>query len=220
MMQSAAGLANERFKERFGRTLWSSVCVAVGVHAAVLAFWPTMSAGEWGGEVSALEAIDLPDDVPLPPAPEEIARPAAPVIADVDVDVTIAPTVLAQNPEDRPLAPPPVTREGARDVASGPVFVPTTVLPELLDRAGVARELERRYPRMLKEAGVGGAPLVWFFIDEEGRVVKTQLRESSGHAALDEVALEVGRTLRFRPALNRDRKVSVWVSLPMRFQSR
>jgi protein TonB len=214
------GTANERFKEGFGRTVWSSVCVAVGVHAALLAFWPTLSAGEWGRDVAALEAIELPPIVDIPPPPEQIARPAAPVIADVDVDVTIAPTVLPQRPEDRPLPPPPVTREGERDIGSGPVFVPTTVLPELLDREGVARELERRYPRTLKEAGIGGAPLVWFFIDEEGKVVKTQLRESSGHAALDEVALEVGSTLRFRPALNRDRKVAVWVSLPMRFQSR
>lgn len=215
-----SGTANERLKEGFGRAMWSSVCVAVAVHAAVLSFFPTMTAGEWGIDVSALEAIELPADIEIPPAPTEIARPATPVVGDVDLDVTIAPTVLETSPADRPLPPPPVTRGQDRSIADAPVFVPTTVLPELIDREGVARELERRYPAILKEAGIGGAPLIWFFIDEEGRVVKTQLRESSGHAALDEVALEVGRTLRFRPALNRDTKVAVWVSLPMRFQSR
>jgi protein TonB len=215
-----SGTANERFKEKFGRTLWGSVCVATAVHAAVLSFFPTMTAGEWGIDVSALEAIDLPADIVIPPPPTEIARPATPVIGDVDLDVTIAPTVLETRPEDRPLPPPPVTRGEDRSISDAPVFVPTTVLPELIDREAVGRELERRYPRVLRDAGIGGAPLVWFFIDEEGKVVKTQLRESSGHPALDEVALEVGRTLRFRPALNRDRKVAVWVSLPMRFQSR
>jgi protein TonB len=173
-----------------------------------------------GEDLSALTAIALPPDIEIPPDPAEVARPAAPVIADVDIDVTIPQTLLSERPEDRPLPPPPVTRQGDGDMSRGPVFVPMTVAPELLDRAGVARELERRYPRMLKDAGIGGAPLVWFYIDEEGRVVKTQLKETSGHPALDEVALAVGSTLRFRPALNRDRRVAVWVSLPLRFRSR
>src|SRR5690606_39070946 len=215
-----SGTANERFKQKFGNVFWGSVCVATAVHAAVLSLFPTMTAGDWNVDVAALEAIELPPDIEIPPPPEQIARPATPVIGDVELDVTIAPTILETSPEDRPLPPPPVTRQNDRSIADAPVFVPTTVLPELLDREGVAREPQRRYPRTLRDAGIGGAPVVWFYIDGEGGVVKTQLRESSGQTALDEVALEVGKTLRFRPALNRDRKVAVWVSLPLRFESR
>jgi TonB family protein len=47
------------------------------------------------------------------------------------------------------------------------------------------------------------------FIDEEGRVLKTQLSESSGYDALDQAALAVSVIMRFFPALNRDKRVQV-----------
>jgi outer membrane biosynthesis protein TonB len=36
----------------------------------------------------------------------------------------------------------------------------------------VQRALERNYPPLLRDAGIGGTPVVWFFIDENGRVLK------------------------------------------------
>ena len=58
---------------------------------------------------------------------------------------------------------------------------------------------------------------VWFFIDEEGKGLKTQVHTSSGHKALDEAALKVADVIRFSPALNREKTVKVWIALPITF---
>jgi periplasmic protein TonB len=78
----------------------------------------------------------------------------------------------------------------------------------------------RNYPPLLRDAGIGGTPVVWFFIDENGRVVRTQLSRSSGYPALDEAAINVAQVMQFSPALNRDRRVQVWVEIPIVFTAR
>jgi len=80
--------------------------------------------------------------------------------------------------------------------------------------------MEREYPPLLRDAGIGGTVRVYFFIDENGTVQDTRIDQSSGHQALDDAALEVAGIYRFSPALNRDKKVPVWVSFPITFQVR
>ena len=108
----------------------------------------------------------------------------------------------------------------SRVEAPGPSFTPFTVAPTLRNRDEVARALEREYPPLLRDAGIGGTVVVWMFIDVEGRVTDTRVHTPSGHEALDGAALAVAEAMRFSPALNRDTKVPVWVSLPITFQVR
>ncbi len=61
---------------------------------------------------------------------------------------------------------------------------------------------------------------VWFQIDVEGSVQQTLVKTSSGHMALDEAALKVAGVIEFTPALNRDKRVPVWISLPITFTTR
>lgn len=211
--------ANDRFKQSFGSWFWGSMIMATVLHFAVFAFWPQMSAEDFSFNPDELEAIDLPPEIEIPPPPEQIARPATPVMAeaDLDEDITIAPTTFEDNPVDD-LPPPP--DEGGDDLSAGPTFTPYTVKPELKNPADVQRALEREYPPLLRDSGVGGTATVWFFIDENGRVLDTQLNQSSGHASLDEAALEVADIMEFTPALNREQRVKVWVQFPIRFQVR
>ena len=80
--------------------------------------------------------------------------------------------------------------------------------------------MEREYPPLLRDAGIGGRAVVFFFIDEEGSVQDFRISESSGHQALDDAALAVADVYRFSAALNRDKKVPVWVQFPITFQVR
>jgi protein TonB len=80
--------------------------------------------------------------------------------------------------------------------------------------------METEYPPLLRDAGVGGTVTVWFFIDETGSVRTVLLKESSGLEALDEAALRVAGQIEFTPALNRDKRVSVWIALPITFSTR
>jgi protein TonB len=166
-----------------------------------------------------LEAIELPPEIEIPPPPQQIARPATPIIAtaDIDEDITIAPTTFEDNPvEDLP--PPP--EQTATDLSAAPTFTPFTVAPSILNRSDVVRAMEREYPPLLRDAGIGGTVRVYFFIDEGGRVQDRQIDQSSGHQALDDAAMAVSEIYRFSPALNRDKKVPVWVSFPITFQVR
>ena len=107
----------------------------------------------------------------------------------------------------------------AEDMSAEPRFTPFTVAPDRINDAEIVRALEREYPPLLRDAGIGGTVVVWFFIDERGVVRNQFVQESSGHEALDEAALRVAPAFRFTPALNRDQAVPVWVTFPITFRT-
>jgi TonB family protein len=211
-----AETANERLKRSFGTWLWGSMIAAALVHFSAFAFWPQLSAKDISFQAKELESITLPPDIEIPPPPKAIARPATPVIAstNVDEDITIAPTTFEENPVEN-LPPPPA--EKTQDLAAAPTFTPYTVAPSILNRAEVQKVLEEKYPPLLRDAGIGGTVRVYFFIDETGKVIDRRIDKSSGHKDLDDAALQVAAVMRFSPALNRDKKVPVWVSFPITF---
>jgi protein TonB len=99
-----------------------------------------------------------------------------------------------------------------------PAFTPMTVRPTLTNAAEVSSALMREYPAVLRDAGIGGAPVVWIHVTETGTVGATQIYESSGFEALDEAAMTVARVMVFTPAKNGDDIVATWVQIPIRFQ--
>ena len=105
-------------------------------------------------------------------------------------------------------------------IGETPTFTPFTVAPVMQNGAEVARMLEREYPPLLRDAGVGGSVIVWIRLDDQGNVQDVQINTSSGHPSLDEAAIVVGQIIRFSPAMNRDQQVPVWVSIPITFQVR
>ena len=107
-----------------------------------------------------------------------------------------------------------------RKLSSAPTFTPFTVAPSIQNRQEVVRAMEREYPPLLRDAGIGGTVRVYFFIDENGAVQDYRIDQTSGHQALDDAALAVADVYRFTAALNRDKKVPVWVSFPITFQVR
>mgnify|MGYP001821999590 CR=1 FL=1 len=135
----------------------------------------------------AESAAELPPEIVIPPTPEEVRAGGS------------------------------GARASEQEISAAPTFTPYTVRPDITNRAQVARALEETYPAELKERGIGGTVQVWFFIQETGRVGKTQVNETSGYPALDEAALTVGNVIEFTPAMNRDKAVPVWISLPITF---
>jgi TonB family protein len=115
---------------------------------------------------------------------------------------------------------PPPWEEQATDLSSAPTFTPFTVAPTIQNRSEIIRAMEREYPPLLRDAGIGGSVRVFFFIDENGSVQDYRIDSSSGHQSLDDAALAVADVYRFTAAFNRGKKVPAWVSFPISFQVR
>lgn len=208
--------ANDRFKQRFGAWLWAGIIFSTAVHFALLRFFPTLRAADLSFSVTEFEAIELPPEVEVPPPPEAISRPAVPVVAQTQLEenITIAPTTFEENPiENLPPPPSDVSRLGDR-----PVFTPYTVGPKLRNPQRAAEILQRKFPEILRNAGIGGTVLVWAFVDQTGVVKNCQVHTSSGNTMLDQAAVAAVFEFEFLPALNFDQHVPVWVSLPVTFQ--
>ena len=119
--------------------------------------------------------------------------------------------------------------EGAVEPASIPVdaeiVLPSTaVWPAPEDIVVVEREPQLiamqppAYPEIAREAGVEGTVLVRVLVDNQGTVRDCILLQSV--LGLDEAALAAAGTAVFRPALQQDKPVAVWVVLPLSFRLR
>ncbi len=115
--------------------------------------------------------------------------------------------------------PPPFRDQGGPVTSAAPGFTPYEVAPELRNRAEVGDALEREYPPLLRDAGIEGTVLLWFYIDEQGAVENVLVNNSSGIPQLDDAGLRVARTFQFTPALNQGAPTAVWVAIPMTFES-
>lgn len=107
---------------------------------------------------------------------------------------------------------------GSAGGSGNDAFTVVEVMPALLNGAEVQRALERSYPPLLRDAGIGGTAQLTLLVDETGRVTHATLKQSSGQAALDDAALRVAPLMRFSPARNRDQRVKVRVLVPMVFR--
>ncbi|MFQ5746236.1 MAG: energy transducer TonB [Gemmatimonadota bacterium] len=212
--QAGRDTANDRFKTAYGKWTYMSVIAATVVHFVLFAFFPKLQAADLGSVTEEFEAIELPPEVKIPPPPEQIARPATPRVAaaEIDEDITIAPTTFEDNPVEN-LPPPP---EGAKP-SDQPSYIARDIEPRLKNRSEITRILKRLYPSFLKEAGIGGTVLLWVFVDEQGRPEKSQVNKSSGYPALDNAAAQVVEKMKFSPAMNRDKPVGVWVQQQVAF---
>lgn len=229
-----------------GGTLAASV-VSLLIHGAALVglVWATTAiAEEVKDEEEEVTIIEIPQELQLPPPPpppetqpaqvvsEDIPRGfqtlSVPDIVPTDIPPPNPTQVFREqdftgvgiaggrgdgkivNPGDEP-----------KDIINTPgAFTPYTEAPRILNLEEVGRALERNYPPLLRDVGIGGEVNVWFFIDEEGKVLRTTINKESGYPALDDAAMKVAQVIKFSPAKNRDKRVQVWVSLPIKFSTR
>jgi len=74
-----------------------------------------------------------------------------------------------------------------------------------------------RYPEIARKAGVEGTVFVKILVNEDGDVVETEIVKSLGDNGCDEAALEALKSVKWKPATQRDKPVKVWVTIPVRF---
>jgi protein TonB len=160
-----------------------------------------------------IEVAEIPptEQSKLPPPP---SRPAVPIESesdDIPEDETIEVTDLDLS-ELPPPPPPPTT-----DDEAATIFVPFDDPPQPIGGfAAIQRNL--RYPEIARKAGVEGRVMVHVQIDEKGKVVNTRILQSLGNNGCDEAAVEAIKKVKWKPAMQRDRAVKVWVAIPVVFK--
>lgn len=154
--------------------------------------------------VDTLLYIPPPTDAPEPEAP---TRPSVPVASDdefLDVDLTIEDTdfdsfdVWDQLPEEK-------------DVQKKFVFIHYDKRPEPITA------IRPEYPEIAKEAGIEGLVIVDFFVDKKGNVSDIYIFQGIPNTGLNEAAMDAIKHTKWKPALQRDRKVGVWMRFPINF---
>lgn len=99
-----------------------------------------------------------------------------------------------------------------------PEAIPYDEPPELQNPDEVQARLQEVYPDSLKQAGVGGAVVLWMYVDREGRVVETRVEDSEGPSAFEDPAREVVRSMQFSAARNDGQPKAVWVQQRILFR--
>lgn len=237
MFQSLIASKPRRAKGNYGAT-----AAAIVIHAAILGaliYLPVRAVAALATDDAVL--IALPEDDPIPPAPDlDVPRPApvqaspAPAgftsLAIPDIVPTDIPApqvgvqIRAEDFEPTGIAGggrgDSTARGSGNELHDAPFITPMDVAPKLLNRDAVSRAVVRYYPSIMRDAGVSGTTKVWFYIDQNGRSIKQLVKTTSGYAALDSAALRVAPEMRFTPAMTRDKPVPVWVAIDIVFQVR
>jgi len=74
------------------------------------------------------------------------------------------------------------------------------------------------YPRAARKRGWQGTVVLSVFVGEAGQVENLWVLNSSGYNLLDNSAVNAVRNWVFEPGMKGNKKVSMWVKVPIRFQ--
>lgn len=159
-----------------------------------------------------IQVEDIPptEQVKLPPPPPRPAIPIPSENEDIPEDETIESTELDLS--DIPPPPPAPEDDGEMQI-----FVAYDEPPRPVGGfAAIQRAL--KYPEIARKVGIEGRVIVQVLVSDKGEVVKTKILKSLGHSGLDEAAVDAIRSVKWKPAKQRDKPVAVWVSIPVIFK--
>ncbi len=177
------------------------------------------------GEANYALEVQIPEikiEVEDIPPTEQVRRPAPPPRPAVPI-----PTEAEDVPEDETLEintelnlaeippPPPPPEEGLDENSYH--FVPYDQPPVMIGGMEALLKL-LEYPELARKAGIEGTVVIGVLVDEKGNSVKTQVLKADGSKlGFEEAAAKALMQIKWKPAMQRDKPVKVWISIPVRF---
>ncbi len=163
-----------------------------------------------------VEEIPPTEQIKRPPAP---ARPAVPIpteAEDIPEDETIEETTELNLTE---IPPPPPPMEDELDEGSY-TFVPYDEPPQMIGGMELLLSL-LEYPELARKAGIEADVIIGVLVDEKGNTVKTEVLKGAGtKLGFEEAAMKALMQMKWKPAMQRDKPVKVWISVPVKFRLR
>lgn len=74
------------------------------------------------------------------------------------------------------------------------------------------------YPELAKKAGIEGTVMVHVKINENGEVIDTKILKPLGNCGCNEAAIAAIKAIKWKPAKQREKPTSVWISVPVQFK--
>jgi protein TonB len=200
------GSANFEFKSKYMRTFEITILIAVAVHVAAIYTVPPITLTPYSLKESTLEAIEIPDDIVIPPPPEEIERPVLPTEMEISDDVSVDETI--PETDFNPFAPPEIPE----DTGAGDSFYAFDSPPTAI------KTKAPEYPELARAAGAVGTVLVEILVDKNGRVLSARVIKSDTIKSLEEAAMRAAMDWLFTPAKQRDMPVKAKIVIPFEFK--
>ena len=218
----------------WGASIAAHVALMAGLFL-VLGIWEPAAERRQVSTLSQVPAAEPPPPVPPPlePLPPEAPPPPPepdleevpplepdPFVAEViEVDPTDVPLPPAERPVDFPTRPKraPISAGTAPSPAPPPARPPVRAPPP--SASPVAEKSPRPTdPARAVRRNLEGRVLLLVEVRPDGSVGEIRVKESSGHAILDQAAQRAVREWHFRPALARGQPVRSWVEVPITFR--
>ncbi len=158
-----------------------------------------------------IEVADIPptEQFKKPPPPP---RPSVPIPTEeesVPEDLTIAST----NIDLSDIPPPPSPPEDEETI-----FVAYDEAPQIIG-GFAALQKYLKYPVVAQKAGVEGVVFVKVLVGIDGRTEKTAIiKAKPAGMGFEKSAMSAIQKVKWVPAKQRDRKIRVWVSIPVQFK--
>jgi protein TonB len=199
------GSANFEFKSKYLRTLEYALLIALAIHLIVIFSVPPIEIQPYKLKEKKMQAIDIPNEIVIPPPPKEIERPALPTELEVSEDVSMEETI--PETDFNPFAPPEIKE----DTGSGEAFYAFDTPPTPI------KTVAPEYPDLARQAGAEGTVLIEVTINENGRVIAARVIKSTTISSLAEAARKAAMDWLFTPAKQRDVPVKAKIAIPFEF---
>lgn len=146
-----------------------------------------------------------PPDQPPPPPPPKVMTPPPPFIPmpEIQVRQPVATKAITQVTTTKPVeAPPPVVVPQPKEIVR---------VPPVIDAAHSCRKPE--YPSISRRLEEAGTVVLNFLIDVDGKVIDSNVAQSSGKARLDEAARQALVLCNFKPGTVDGKPEKSWAQL-------
>ena len=207
--------ANLRLTYR--KTLWTCTGISVVLQVALFGIFPSFEADAYVKSedqvIIQLEEIPETKQERRPPPPTRPVVPIATDNPDLPDDVTIEDTDLDLDLDD--LAPPPPLEDLFEEVE----LVEEEEIVELWrveKQPTPTKRVVPEYPDIARKANITGKVFVTALIGKDGKV--KQIGKITGSDVFHEAAKAAAQKWEFEPAMQNDKPVKVWVSLPFTFK--
>jgi protein TonB len=200
--------ANEQFKANYGRYLQRATYVALGIILLLFLFTPKYVPQPYRLRTSTFEVVDMPEAIDVPPPPEDVPRPQAPIEAAPDEEVGQEIDIAESLFESFDDVPAPMT-DGLD--GGGDVFVASMEKPIL------TRFVPPDYPEIARASQLEGTVIVKVLVGPDGSVMDAAVIQGV-HPLLDRAAIDAARRCKFTPGKQRNIPVKAWMAIPFRFR--